>query len=254
MKALDISGQKFGMLTALRKSGINSKGKTLWDCVCDCANNAAVLLNNLRNGNTKSCGCSKSKPSKKRINLVGQRFGRLFVIDSIDKPKNGRSYWYCKCDCGNLTLASTSDLKREVKRSCGCLKKENGSKKWVGKKPGKKSWAAHVVKDTVCIKCGIGTNLHAHHIDPASLHPDQRLSSLNGVALCARCHRKYHSSFEISSVNAETLFQWAGLPKLAIDGIALVRQHHDKNGIEDLRKAIHTIELLIEFEERKNAA
>lgn len=34
--------------------------------------------------------------------------------------------------------------------------------------------------------------------------------------------------------------------------IKYVARFRDKNGIEDLKKAIHTIELLIEFEELKN--
>lgn len=35
--------------------------------------------------------------------------------------------------------------------------------------------------------------------------------------------------------------------------IKYVSRFRDKNGIEDLKKAIHTIELLIELEEKKNA-
>lgn len=40
--------------------------------------------------------------------------------------------------------------------------------------------------------------------------------------------------------------------KMAIQLIKYVARFRDKNGIEDLKKAIHTIELLIEFEELKN--
>lgn len=36
--------------------------------------------------------------------------------------------------------------------------------------------------------------------------------------------------------------------------IKYVSRFRDKNGIEDLKKAIHTIEMLIEFEEQKNDA
>lgn len=45
-----------------------------------------------------------------------------------------------------------------------------------------------------------------------------------------------------------------GLDPCQHTAIKYISRFREKNGIEDLRKAIHTIELLIEFEERKNAA
>jgi hypothetical protein len=58
--------------------------------------------------------------------LTGQRFGRLVVIERTEdyvRP-NGQSQvqWRCKCDCGNITIASTSSL-TQGKKSCGCLSK-----------------------------------------------------------------------------------------------------------------------------------
>lgn len=41
--------------------------------------------------------------ARKRIDLTGQRFGRLTVInlnEEISKQKK-RSHWNCRCDCGN---------------------------------------------------------------------------------------------------------------------------------------------------------
>ena len=36
----------------------------------------------------------------KLIDLTGQRFGDLVVLErDINKPK-GRVYWICQCDCG----------------------------------------------------------------------------------------------------------------------------------------------------------
>lgn len=45
-----------------------------------------------------------------------------------------------------------------------------------------------------------------------------------------------------------------GLDPCQHTAIKYISRFREKNGVEDLRKAIHTIELLIEFEERKNAA
>lgn len=56
--------------------------------------------------------------------LRGQRFGRLIVLKPADK-KAGRTAWWCRCDCGNDTVASGNMLKRGDTRSCGCLHAES---------------------------------------------------------------------------------------------------------------------------------
>jgi hypothetical protein len=53
----DITSQKFGRLTALRKVGINKSRNSLWECVCECGNTTVVSSNHLRDGHTTSCGC-----------------------------------------------------------------------------------------------------------------------------------------------------------------------------------------------------
>lgn len=60
----DISGQKFGRLTALYKLH-NTKGRTKWLCVCDCGNLTEVSCDHLTSGHTKSCGCLRKNECKK---------------------------------------------------------------------------------------------------------------------------------------------------------------------------------------------
>ena len=57
------------------------------------------------------------------IDLTGQRFGRLTVLHR-DKPKNKRTIWLCKCDCGNEVAVEAYNLKTSHTQSCGCLQKE----------------------------------------------------------------------------------------------------------------------------------
>jgi hypothetical protein len=55
---IDLIGQKFGRLTVESKNQIRSlSGKIRWNCVCNCGNLATVVGNNLKNGDTTSCGC-----------------------------------------------------------------------------------------------------------------------------------------------------------------------------------------------------
>lgn len=62
------------------------------------------------------------------IDLTGQRFGRLVVIERADdyvSPKGKHvTMWTCKCDCGNVKNVPRNSLLRHNTRSCGCLCKE----------------------------------------------------------------------------------------------------------------------------------
>lgn len=62
---------------------------------------------------------------RRLIDLTGQRFGRLTVIERSEKTAKGCSvYWKCICDCGNETIVSRDNLKGMKTKSCGCLSKE----------------------------------------------------------------------------------------------------------------------------------
>lgn len=60
------------------------------------------------------------------LSIVGRRYGRLTVISSLGKI-NGRYYYRCKCDCGNIVDIRKDYLERKI-NSCGCLQKETKSK------------------------------------------------------------------------------------------------------------------------------
>lgn len=58
---LDLTGQKYGKLTPIKKSGKDKYNHYLWYCKCDCGNFVEVIASHLINGNTQSCGCLNSK-------------------------------------------------------------------------------------------------------------------------------------------------------------------------------------------------
>lgn len=60
-------------------------------------------------------------------NLVGQKFGRLLVIERATSEK-GHTRWLCRCDCGKECIVYGSSLKSNNTRSCGCYKVENAKK------------------------------------------------------------------------------------------------------------------------------
>ena len=59
-KSLDLRGQRFDRLFALRVVGSNYYGQ-LWYCLCSCGGRTIVVAARLRNGGTKSCGCLRGE-------------------------------------------------------------------------------------------------------------------------------------------------------------------------------------------------
>lgn len=59
----------------------------------------------------------------KRIDLTGQRFGRLTVI-RYDHSEHDGAHWLCKCDCGNEKVIAGYSLRSGKTKSCGCLANE----------------------------------------------------------------------------------------------------------------------------------
>ena len=64
----------------------------------------------------------------KRIDLTGQKFGRLTVLDFYGSDKRRESIWRCRCECGNITNVLSSNLRKGYTKSCGCLQKEKAGK------------------------------------------------------------------------------------------------------------------------------
>lgn len=60
----------------------------------------------------------------KRLDLTGQRFGKLTVIKFSHRGKWNKSCWLCKCDCGNEKIVNIQNLRDGHTRSCGCLRKQ----------------------------------------------------------------------------------------------------------------------------------
>jgi len=65
----------------------------------------------------------------KRIDMTGQRFGRLVVVKFSYTAKyagKGRAaHWQCVCDCGRKTIVARNNLLNGSVVSCGCKQQED---------------------------------------------------------------------------------------------------------------------------------
>lgn len=76
---------KFGKLTVLYRtsdyiSPKSQKPRAVWHCICDCGNVCDVLGENLRRGNTKSCGCEQRETASKQLKTHGYSKERLYGV------------------------------------------------------------------------------------------------------------------------------------------------------------------------------
>lgn len=68
----DLTGTKFGRLTAVRLSKKRSGRKTFWNCICECGKEKDVRTDNLKGGFIRSCGCLKKEQDE--INFKDSKF------------------------------------------------------------------------------------------------------------------------------------------------------------------------------------
>lgn len=114
-------------------------------------------------------------------NLIGQKFGRLLVLER-DLSKKG-TFWRCQCDCGNIISIRGDSLSTGKTTSCGCYRKEQARKATGKKLKGQIFGHIEVLEDLDysnnqnrlyhrcrCMYCGTifdvcTTDLTAHRID-----------------------------------------------------------------------------------------
>ena len=65
---------------------------------------------------------NKGKP---KVDISGQKFGRLTVLVPTEERSLKGIFWLCQCDCGNKKAVSGCDLRSGYIKSCGCLGKEH---------------------------------------------------------------------------------------------------------------------------------
>ena len=82
---IDLTGQKFGKWTVLKRVENDAAGAARWLCECECGTIKSVSGGNLRNSSSTSCGCDRAEKTRfakgKTKNEVGNRYGSLIVLE-----------------------------------------------------------------------------------------------------------------------------------------------------------------------------
>jgi hypothetical protein len=165
-KAINLTGQKFNLLTALsiydsKPSGIR------WLCICDCGKQAVVNTLKLRIGTTKSCGCHRKICFTNKTHGLANK-SRTYktwkeMRNRCNNPNAVQYKWYggkgirvCELwndytiflsDMGDRPEGKTLDRlnnslgysrsncrwatpKEQAQNNSGCFKKEHTSNRW----------------------------------------------------------------------------------------------------------------------------
>ncbi len=204
---VDLTGIKSGKLTVLAPHGKDKFGRYTWFCVCECGNSAVIRSNNLRTGNSKSCGCEKYKIGKGVRDLRGEKFGKLTPIErDMERIDSGKVYWLCKCECGNVVSVWMGDLTTSHTKSCGCLL-YNPDSKYIKRR--KWSQAVREKYNYTCQKCGTTDgSMNAHHIKNYKDFSEVRYDVDNGACLCVSCHTAFHRRYGHRNSDVEEFTLW----------------------------------------------
>lgn len=113
----NLIGSEFGKwkVIGMDTKKYNTRG-TRYICECECGTIKSVRATYLRTGKSTSCGCSK------KIDLSGQKFGKLTVLETLyNYNGKNRATYKCKCECGNIVYISSNSIHRQ--QSCGCSRR-----------------------------------------------------------------------------------------------------------------------------------
>ena len=136
----DLTGMTFGLWTVLSRD-LSKTNRPFYLCRCACGTERSIDKYTLKKGLSWHCGCQAEKVrvaaaqkyrkkyaegayDRAPTNLIGQRFGRLTVVELLTEKRSGVEAKYrCVCDCGNETVKTYPALMGGA-LSCGCLKIE----------------------------------------------------------------------------------------------------------------------------------
>jgi hypothetical protein len=116
------------------------------------------------------------RKSSYRIDMLGQRVGRLLVIEYAgSSPTSQGALWKCRCDCGNVVVRKGAYLRTAGTRSCGCLNLDRlHARRTHGSPPEHRCW------DAMIRRCYSAKN------------PNYRYYGGRGITVCKR----WRTSFE----------------------------------------------------------
>lgn len=145
---------------------------------------------------------------RKAINMIGMKVGKLTVIDEAEtvvRDGSTTKRWYCECECGGSTIATTSDLRSGHTRSCGCYKRQRTGD----------ATRIHGMRHTKIYHTWLDIKNRCHNYRNKSY----KNYGARGIAVCDEWRNSFISFYQYVST----------LPNFGVDGYSIDRIDNDGN-------------------------
>jgi 5-methylcytosine-specific restriction endonuclease McrA len=204
--AVDITGQKFGKLTAIEPTDDRSDKKIVWRFLCDCGSTANVTAKAVIAGKTKSCGCFQKEQMQLYLNSMRTdkscpECGKGFTV----KQSHASKSTYCSSACmqsaykmrflgaGNPNYKGGISQKESAKawrdKNKEKIASYNNDRASVpGKHTAKDLVDLRVRQDGLCAacRCGLPDDFHVDHIIPVARGGNHFIGNIQ--LLCPKCN------------------------------------------------------------------
>jgi len=172
-------GKKYNMLTVLADVPCDEKGRRYVYCECECGSKKVLRWDQVKSGDTKSCGCLASVRSAGQIEkmiitrrrkrekviakeYIGKKFGRLTILSIFRHPTRPHTHFLTRCDCGKTPApVSIRDLRRGHVLSCGCSKRKYAT-----------TFTSGIDGETMLVSCGKRSRYYARLLDESGARPN----------------------------------------------------------------------------------
>lgn len=116
-RTLDLSGKKFGLLTA--HSIVTRDPHVTWYCSCECGGRKDVIGSHLKSGTVKSCGCLRASRSEATKIQPGHAIGEWVCVTYVKTDNQGHHYVWAH-SCGRTKTATFSSVNLMKIGRCAC--------------------------------------------------------------------------------------------------------------------------------------
>lgn len=123
------------------------------------------------------------------INIVGQVYGQWTVV-GFDSLRAHKSFWKCRCSCGNERAIWGANLKNGQSKSCRC----NGGVR--------KQWAEGKLDRRACTSCGIAKSPKEFPLSKAGM-VGQKCCVCDAEYQARRLHRMYAHRLKQRTLNSQ---------------------------------------------------
>lgn len=122
-------GMRIGNFEVIDSTPVRTKGRIAYRVRCKCGREMYKSVNDMK----AVRACRECRREEWIIDETGNRYGSLLVLGRCEKPEyvasNCRTWWLCRCDCGNTTKATGAQLRLGQRKSCGCGRR--GRNGWI---------------------------------------------------------------------------------------------------------------------------